>query len=51
MIKARFSDWKPVGPETPEPDLGQVEKRGLTVSVVNLPGAQTLDLHRLGQAL
>ena len=42
MIKARFSSWRPVGPETPEPDLGQIEKRGLTVSVVNLPGAQTL---------
>ncbi|HEY1562180.1 MAG TPA: insulinase family protein [Caulobacteraceae bacterium] len=42
MIKARFSNWRPVGPETPEPDLGHVEKRGLTVSVVNLPGAQTL---------
>jgi len=41
-IKARFSDWTPRGPETAEPDLGQVEKRGLTVSVVNLPGAQTL---------
>jgi zinc protease len=42
MIKARFSNWNAVGPETPEPDLGHVEKRGLTVSVVNLPGAQTL---------
>jgi zinc protease len=42
MIKERFASWTPVGPETPEPDLGQVEKRGLTVSVVNLPGAQTL---------
>ncbi|HEY7852974.1 MAG TPA: insulinase family protein [Caulobacteraceae bacterium] len=41
-IKARFSDWKPVGPATAEPDLGQVEKRGLTVKVVQLPGAQTL---------
>jgi zinc protease len=41
-IKAKFSDWKPVGPETPEPDLGRVEKRGLTVKVVQLPGAQTL---------
>lgn len=41
-IKAGFSDWKPVGPETAEPDLGQVEKRGLTVSVVPLPGGQTL---------
>ena len=41
-VKARFSDWKPAGPETPAPDLGAVEKRSLTVSVVNLPGAQTL---------
>ncbi|HEY5290049.1 MAG TPA: insulinase family protein, partial [Caulobacteraceae bacterium] len=41
-IKARFSNWTPVGAETAEPDLGQVEKRGLTVSLVNLPGAQTL---------
>lgn len=41
-IKARFADWKTVGPETAEPDLGQVEKRGLTVRVVQLPGANTL---------
>jgi zinc protease len=41
-IKARFSDWTAVGPETAAPDLGQVEKRGLTVSTVQLPGAQTL---------
>ncbi|MGH7023286.1 MAG: M16 family metallopeptidase [Caulobacteraceae bacterium] len=41
-IKALFANWKPTGPETAEPDLGQVEKRGLTVSVVNLPGAETL---------
>ncbi|HEY1879153.1 MAG TPA: pitrilysin family protein, partial [Caulobacteraceae bacterium] len=42
MIKTRFSSWKSVGPETSTPDLGEVQKRGLTVSVVNLPGAQTL---------
>jgi zinc protease len=42
MIKVRFADWKPVGPETNKPDLGEVQKRGLTVSVVDLPGAQTL---------
>jgi zinc protease len=41
-IKARFSDWKAAGAETAAPDLGMVEKRGLTVSVVDLPGAQTL---------
>jgi len=42
QIKARFADWKPAGTPAAEPDLGQVEKRGLTVSVVDLPGAQTL---------
>ena len=41
-IRARFSDWTAVGPETAAPDLGRVEKRGLTVSTVQLPGAQTL---------
>jgi zinc protease len=41
-IKDRFSDWRAVGAETSPPDLGTVEKRGLTVSVVDLPGAQTL---------
>ena len=42
LVKSHFSSWAPVGPETREPDFGQVEKRGLTVSVVDLPGAQTL---------
>jgi zinc protease len=28
-IKARFGDWKPVGPETPTPDYGRPEKRGV----------------------
>ena len=41
-IKAKFADWTPKGPETIEPDLGQVAKRGLTVSLVNVPGAQPL---------
>ncbi len=41
QIKERFSDWKPVGAATAEPDLGQIEKRGLTVKVVDLPGAST----------
>jgi zinc protease len=41
QIKARFSDWAPVGSATAAPDLGQVEKRGLTVKVVDLPGAST----------
>ncbi|HZK99509.1 MAG TPA: insulinase family protein [Caulobacteraceae bacterium] len=40
-IKARFSDWKGVGPETAEPDPGHVEQRGLTVRIVELPGAST----------
>ena len=40
-IKARFSDWRPVGPPTAEPDLGRVEPRGLTVKLVRLPGAST----------
>jgi len=40
-IKARFSDWKPIGPPAAEPDLGQVEPRGLTTKVVQLPGAST----------
>ncbi len=39
-IKAKFSDWRTVGPETAAPDLGRVEKRGLTVSLVQLPGGQ-----------
>ena len=43
-IKARFSDWKPVGPPAAEPDLGQVEPRGLTTKVVHLPGASTQTL-------
>jgi len=28
-IKARFGDWKPIGPETPTPDYGRPEKRGV----------------------
>jgi zinc protease len=40
-IKTLFSDWNPVGPPTAEPDLGTVEKRGLTVKVVDLPGGST----------
>jgi len=40
-IRARFSDWKAVGPPTAEPDLGTVARRGLTVKVVQLPGAST----------
>jgi zinc protease len=40
-IKALFSDWRGEGPPTPEPDLGQVARRGLTVREVSLPGAST----------
>jgi len=41
-IKAKFSDWAPAGPAAADPDLGQVAKRGLTVSLVDVPGAQSL---------
>jgi len=40
-IKARFSDWKPVGSPTAEPDLGAVASRGLSAKVVELPGSST----------
>jgi zinc protease len=40
-IRARFSDWTPVGPPTAEPNLGHVEPRGLTVKLVHLPGSST----------
>lgn len=40
-IKARFSDWVPIGQPTAEPDLGAVAPRGLTAKVVQLPGAST----------
>jgi zinc protease len=40
-IKALFSDWKPVGAPTAQPDLGKVEQRGSTVKVVQQPGAAT----------
>ena len=38
-IKARFSDWKGVGPATKEPDLGAVAKRGEQARVVVQTGA------------
>jgi zinc protease len=41
QIRRRFSDWKVAGPPASEPDLGAVEKRGLTVKVVDLPGGST----------
>lgn len=40
-IKALFADWRPVGPPTTEPDLGQVRARGATVKLVEQPGAST----------
>ena len=40
-IKARFSDWKPVGPSVAEPDLGTVKQRGTTAKVVEVKGAST----------
>jgi zinc protease len=41
QVKALFSDWRPIGPPTTEPDLGQVAQRGLTVRSVQTPGAST----------
>ncbi|HEY2048913.1 MAG TPA: insulinase family protein [Caulobacteraceae bacterium] len=40
-MKALFSDWAPAGPPTATPDLGTIEKRGLTVREVPTPGAST----------
>ncbi len=40
-IKALFADWRPVGPPTVEPDLGQVQSRGAMVKLVEQPGAST----------
>ena len=40
-IKAKFSDWRGVGVAAPEPDLGKVEPRGLTVKLVSMPGGST----------
>ena len=38
-IKARFSDWRPVGPETPEPNLGQLLASGEQTKLFVQPGA------------
>ena len=38
-IKARFSDWTPVGPETAAPDLGQPPPRGPATQLVVRSGA------------
>jgi zinc protease len=40
-IKAGFSDWKGVGPETKAPDLGAVAQRGAGADLVVEPGAPT----------
>jgi zinc protease len=40
-IKAKFSDWKGVGPETAAPKLGQVAQRGAETNLVVEPGAPT----------
>ncbi|WP_158917169.1 pitrilysin family protein [Caulobacter sp. S45] len=39
-IEARFSDWKPVGPEVPAPDLGAPVSRGTTAQLVVRNGAE-----------
>lgn len=41
QIKTLFGAWRPEGSPTAAPDLGQVEKRGLTVREVRVPGAST----------
>ncbi|HUZ13430.1 MAG TPA: insulinase family protein [Caulobacteraceae bacterium] len=40
-IKARFSDWRGVGPAGSDPDLGRVERRGAAYDVDVEPGAPT----------
>jgi zinc protease len=44
-IKARFSDWAPIGPETPVPRLGPPIQRGEAAQVVVRPGiSPSLDI-------
>jgi zinc protease len=38
-IKARFSDWKPVGPATAEPNLGQLQPHRVETKLMVIPGA------------
>jgi zinc protease len=38
-IKARFGDWRAVGPAGPEPDLGKVKERKTEAKLVVQPGA------------
>jgi len=40
-IKARFSDWAPVRPAGPEPELGKVAKRNLEARLIVEPGGPT----------
>ena len=40
-IKARFNDWKGVGPATAEPLYGAVQPRGLEALVIAQPGTTT----------
>ena len=40
-IKAKFADWKAVGPETPALDLGRIAQRGEQTQLVVQPGAHT----------
>jgi zinc protease len=37
-VRARFSDWKPVGPAGADPDLGKVQPRGTEAKLVVEPG-------------
>jgi zinc protease len=38
-IRARFGDWRPLGPAGADPDLGQVRRRGEAARLVIEPGA------------
>jgi zinc protease len=40
-IKAKFGDWKPVGPETAAPDLGRIGERGAQTQLIVQPGARS----------
>jgi zinc protease len=39
QIEAVFGNWKPVGPETKEPDFGHIVKRGPQTQLIVKPGA------------
>jgi zinc protease len=40
QIKTKFGDWKSVGPETAEPDYGEIAKRGPTTQLIVQAGAR-----------